>query len=195
MENLIKPNHKLLWYKFSTVSEPEIEKLLSRPKFQLFFREMNEMARIDGFPQIWLISSIDKSAADDRQRTADKPGNHYDSRAIDIVPLSILKDNKMVIRLPIPLNRNLLLMSLFRETFEKHESKAFPVIMFEADHIHIDVNHLGQVFYLNTPRSPLDRRIFNSIKNPINRLLGRAIGDNSYRSLTSVIKPIEIKEP
>lgn len=185
---------KISWFKFDTVSDDEIIKMMSKPRFSFFFKKMDELAKIDGFPLIWLITSIDKAAASNRPRTELKPGNHYDSNAVDIVPLTLNSKGKPIIWLPIPQNRNFPMMSLFREAFIHNDPMTYPVIMFEADHIHVDVNHIGDVFFLNQVRRRLDQMIYDILRKPSNALLNRAINDKSYRSLNGLTNPIVLKK-
>lgn len=138
---------------FKTVSDLEVQKLMGRLKFKNFFKILRSLSLIDGFPSEWLITSIDYSSQTGKRRYPESP-NHYDSMAVDIVPLT----DDLKIRLPIPLNRNLLLMRTLKTLATEFDNSALPVIAFEADHLHIDVNHEGGVAYYNAVRPFIDRR-------------------------------------
>lgn len=142
------------FYKYPTVTEPEIKKMMSKPQFKKFFSKLDEMATIPGFPTKWLITSIDRQTRTGQLRYPVERGNHVDSNAVDIVPLQ----PNMVIRLPIPLNRNMVFMGLFKQQFDQISDGplSLPIIAFEADHIHVDIMHPYSVALLNKTRSFLD---------------------------------------
>jgi len=155
-----------------SVSASEFDKLIKNKRFDNLFKLINSLSKDELFPQTWLISSIDNLPSGEARYPKEK-GNHYASQAVDLVPLS--KDD--VIRLPIPLNRNLLLMRLFKTAANDAHNKGFdlPIIVFEADHIHCDVNHDFKVIYINQTRSYLDKFIHSK---SISGLLHDAINDN-----------------
>lgn len=164
-------------YLFKTVSDYEVKLLLSQIKFQNLFKIIKAVSLLQGFPKNWLLTSIDYSSQDGSPRVLKgNSGNHFDSHAVDIVPLT----SDLKIRLPIPLNRNLLLMKTFKGVCEKYDSQELPIIAFEADHIHCDVNHNGGVAYFNQVRRLLDREFYEVVK--ANQSLDRIFnsGDVTY---------------
>lgn len=158
---MTNPQNKISWFKFQTVTQPEVTKMMKHPKFIFFFQGLDNLSAIQGFPMMWLISSIDRSSADGQLRFPKEGGNHANSHAVDIVPLQYDKNKNKIIRLPIPLNRNLLLHNVFRTVFSGQDLDNSPFIAFESDHIHIDINHPGDVVYLNKVRPKLDSFIGN----------------------------------
>lgn len=157
MKNEAGSKFDCAFYKFDTVTDLEVSKLLMFPKFKNLFKLINEFSLYPGAPKSWLLTSIDTSSSDGKPRYGAKSANHFDSHAVDIVPLS----NDLVIRLPIPLNRNYLLMKLFRQLGSEmfNSFDLLPIIAFEADHIHCDINNQGGFFYLNETRSFMDSAI------------------------------------
>lgn len=148
-------------YKFKTVSDAEIKALLDQKKFVNLFTILRTISDIPGFPNVWLITSIDYAAKTGLPRSNDGSVSHVNSQAVDIVPLT---DN-LQISLPISLNRNLLVMNTFKTIARRFAKADLPIIAFEADHIHADVLHPGGVAYLNKVRPLLDRRGAKLISN------------------------------
>lgn len=142
-------------HSFTTVSDAELTKLLSYKKMRNFFLILEAISRLPGVPENWLITSIDFSAHTKQARSLTNGVNHVNSQAVDVVPLT----DSLLIRLPIPLNRNLLLMRLFHSQLKTFPINELPIIAFESDHIHVDVNHKGGVAYFNKVRPSLDRVI------------------------------------
>lgn len=126
------------------------------------------------FNKKWLISSIDRNVKDGSLRFPYEQGNHYDSRAIDIVPLT---DDELV-ELPIPLNRNLLLIDYFIEGFKLFARDSLPLIAFEADHLHIDINNPPGIYRMKRTRSFLDH-IVHSVSQKLASLLNKAVNDGT----------------
>lgn len=161
----------MIVYAFSTVSQQEIDKLLSKPHFQNLFKLLKNVSSLPGYPTNWLITSIDYSSTDGKPRVQKNGGNHFDSNAVDIVPLT----SKLTIKLPIPLNRNLLLLRTFKSAAIRMNLDPLPIMAFEADHIHCDVNHPGGVAYFNQVRPSFDKKIANLAKSL--PFVGSAIDD------------------
>lgn len=180
---LINP---ISWFKFDTVTIPEVTKLMSSPRFQNLFRGMDELNKIPGFPHMWLITSIDRSSVDGELRFTKEGGNHRDSCAVDIVPLQFDANGKKIIRLPMPLNRLFLLQSLFRTKFTLKNHANYPIIAFESDHIHADINHDGDVVYLNKVKSKLDRIVSSLLVKAGGKVsdLNKAINDGQLYSVS-----------
>lgn len=179
---MTNPRLKISWYKFDTVTHPEVLKMMENPKFLFFFKGLDDLADIDGFPLMWLISSIDRSSADGQLRFPKEGGNHVDSHAVDIVPLQYDENKNKIIRLPIPLNRNLLLHNVFRTVFTGSATSSYPFIAFESDHIHVDINHIGDVVYLNKVRGRLDSVLNNWLTRARHPKLRQAIDNGKLYS-------------
>lgn len=151
-------------YKYDSVTEEEMTKLLLKHQFRNLFSMLDELhnegSRLNiDFPLKWLISSIDRRASDGKLRYEIQKGNHKDSRAVDIVPII----NEQEIRLPIPLNRNLLLMDLFTAKMSLIPLSTLPLIAFEADHIHCDINGPPGLYRLKKVRSFFDSLMHNAL--------------------------------
>jgi hypothetical protein len=145
-----------IFFKYKSVSDPEMDKLLKRPKMRNLFKLLKAYSKqVPGAPPYWLVTSIDRSRNGTMRVTRWKPGNHYDSRAVDVVPLN----NQKRISLPIPLNRNLIIMRSLKILGHKmfpHVQRDLPIVAFEADHIHTDVNNTGGFKQYNVTRPFLD---------------------------------------
>lgn len=186
---MTNPNRKHSPFKFiellfyDSVTDDEKQRAGSHPQL------MNALKLIDmlgsdatncglKFNKKWLISSIDRNVVDGTLRYDSEQGNHYDGRAIDIVPLT---DDEMV-ELPIPLNRNTLIMDYFIEGFKQFPRSALPLIAFEADHLHIDINNAPGIYRLKRTRSFLDH-VVHSLSQKISSLLNKAINDGTIIQL------------
>jgi len=170
---------KIKYKNFVTVTPPQVSKLLTRPKMRNLFKLMDRLAQVPGFPLNWLVVSIDLSADDGAPRISKGSVNHVDSQAIDIVPLG--SDGK--VRLPIPLNRNLLLQKIFTVVYSdmKAEGLMMPFIAFEADHLHIDVNQSQRVTRLNITRTFTDKKIHALASR--NLILMKALNNRSVEAI------------
>lgn len=148
-------------YAFSTVTDAEIDLLLKKPHFVNLFKILSYISKLQYFPKKWLITSIDYSSVDGKPRVSKQGGNHYNSNAVDIVPLT----SDLMIRLPIPLNRNLLMLNTFKVAAKQLFLDPLPIMAFEADHIHCDINHPGGVAYFNQVRPAFDKKIATLAKS------------------------------
>lgn len=150
-------------FSFKTVSDDEVKRLMSKIEFKNLFRILNDVSLTPGTPQNWLITSIDHSSEDGKPRVTKGGPSHYNSNAVDITPLT----NDLLLSLPIPLNRNLLLMRIFKSIAKNYAP--IPIIAFESDHLHCDVFHAGGVAYYVAHRPTFDKRWSLALRggNPI----------------------------
>lgn len=171
---------------FTTVTDKEISLLMANLKFQNFFRLLSQMydrlnSKYVDFPSNWLISSIDRCASKGELRFPKEHGSHINSQALDLVPLT---DN-LLIRLPIPLNRNVMLMDLFSYFINKFPTpKDLPIIAFEPDHLHIDVLHPPGLVRLRSLKETLDHDAFMA-KFDINANFADALDDKALINVSS----------
>lgn len=168
---------------FDTVSDKEISKLLGRQEFKNFFLLLDQLIktfRSDDFlfPDTWLITSIDKFWKDGKPRFSPSSPNHYDSNAMDIIPLN--EDGSIMFN--VPLNRNLMFLDLFQfGYFKLFKTKKLPIIAAEADHFHLDVLHTKEVVRMRTLRSFNDKDLYHAAE--VNPTLNLALSDNALQKL------------
>lgn len=146
-----------------TVSEQEIKSLLSKPQFRNLFQIINEVSTLPGAPPNWVITSIDYSRISGNPRINENAIHHFAANAVDIIPVNI----NFELSLPIPLNRNILLMRIFKILAERYNDSELPIIAFESDHIHADVFHKGGVAYYNVLREFFDKALYKHRSHPI----------------------------
>lgn len=158
---------------------------MARPQFKNYFR-MIELAgeRFPNFPQRWLVTSIDHHTTSFRSRNSGKFKNkthHRDSMAVDISPLW-QRDGKTGIWLPVPLNRNLLMMGMLYEVYQLVDGPK-PFIGIEADHLHADVFRPADLIMYHEVRPALDQRGAQFLKRG-----GRALNTRKIVSLNRVFR-------
>jgi len=172
------------YYRYVTVSDSEVSHMMSSIKFQNLFRLLNLLyndALNIGvlFPSQWLITSIDRYAKDGNLRYPVERGNHYDSHAVDIVPL----ENPNSIRLPITLNRLCLLHDYFISGFKSFNKSEMPLIAFESDHIHSDINGPPGIYRLKDTRPYFDTLVYNILKLNPQSFLAKALNSKELIKL------------
>lgn len=173
-------NKTAKFFKFVTVTKSEIDKIQSNRKFRNLIQLLNKFAAVPGAPTHWLITSVDNSAKDGSPRKSKAPStNHQNSRALDILPLS----NNLMIRLPIPLNRNVILSKSLKTLAEMmfDVTKDLPIVAFEADHIHTDINHPGDFVFYNQTRTYMDKAA--AIASKIHPVLSKALDDSTLQKV------------
>lgn len=156
-------NKPFKMFAHQSVSDDEIVTLLRRKRFRKFNDFLKLFAKyVPGAPHNWMITSVNYSRNGAPRVSDDKPGNHYNSRALDVIPLT----DDIKINFPIPLNRNLLLMRSMKGVGEKFFDviNDLPIIAFEADHIHADVNHKGGFYELRQTRPFKDKNVHYAAK-------------------------------
>lgn len=143
---------------YKTVKEAEFTALLKKPQFSCLFKKiLPHIIQTGVLSENWLIPSIDISYKTGKSRISERPEtHHFNSNAVDLFPLTVKKK----ISVPIPFNRNLYLMRLFKVAFElEYDLSLGPlVIAFEAEHIHCDVFHKSGVAYYNVTRPYFDKK-------------------------------------
>lgn len=126
------------------ITHDEQTAIQANPRFTNLIGLLTDLYNFDSWPPDtkWMITSINRSWKDGSQRT----GSHTNNRAIDLAPVKEVIDKGTSkishhIHLPIPLNRNMLLVHALKSLImKKNFSKAMiPLIALEADHMHADV--------------------------------------------------------
>lgn len=176
---MTNPPNKLLLLRFKTVSDAEWGKLISNGKFKNLFTMISQISSIPGFPTTWLITSIDNELDGTPRKLVNPKVSHYNSHAVDLVPLTIDRVGKYVLHLPIPLNRNILLQNVCNQYGPVQFGDEFPLLAFEADHLHADDLHPSSITYLNTLRSKFDSFWYRVSKSGKYPRLTKAIDDSS----------------
>lgn len=152
-------NKKVSFYGYSTVRDNEVQVMLRRPEFKHMFRTIEQVALLPGVPTNWLIVSINYAYKTGLPRVSDpaeKSINHYDSKAVDIVPMY----DDYTVKLPISLNRLFVLQKAFVYYAKNYldQKLPFPIIAFESNHIHADVSHKPGIAYYNVLNDLLDNK-------------------------------------
>lgn len=177
------------WFAFATVSDNELNLLVTKQKFINFFKLINELCSQCikshiSFPTKWLITSVDKYSSSGLLRYPKEHGNHYDSNAVDIVPLT----DDLLLSLPISLNRNLFLMDLFTHYYNDiYGTLDLPILAFEADHLHLDVNHQKQIVRLRRLKPFFEKDLF-TIGNDNTSIISKTLNDGSLIRMNGLSK-------
>lgn len=172
---------------YETVTPDEIKQICKDRRMRALIVILSTLAYKSDEGYKWLITSINHDLQGNLRVEKDPRTHHRGFQGIDVTPVS--KDDKgdyTKIKLPVPLNRNLVLMSLFDITARKmfrSLMKTIPFVGFESDHIHADTTRPGNVIAYLEVRPALD---------PVGRILGKRLKHLNTRKIKPVIEMYEV---
>lgn len=148
------------FHAFNTVTPQEIDELLKNYRMRNLMFVLAYLAAKADSPYKWMMTSINNQVNGSPRTDVDPKTHHKNHHAVDIAPVTVSDDGKAHLILPLPMNRNLVLMSLLDVTIRhatRNVSRDFPFIGIESDHIHADIDRAGDVCAYMEVRPALDR--------------------------------------